>query len=285
MAGPGDPQVWRRSPRGASIRGPFPPSGPSQSSGSYAERGLARPLFPPSDQHRAHAYIAHASAVQTSTERCLRMHKTRCLRMHKNWVGAVGYGPGADLPPGGGAPQSPTANLPPASGPCRLTSDRLSGTVDDAPRGSYFPADADLALIDKMLALLAISTFAAAVVAGLGASVARAGESTGNCGAGQTVDPFKGSERAAANCKGPLAEAGTRVSNGNSWCSYSGQNDHPEGSPTQGPGGRSQSYGQDVSGDFVPDPSTSKGDFPSPGTACNPNDSNNFGGGDPPLRK
>ena len=58
------------------------------------------------------------------------------------------------------------------------------------------------------LALLAIATFAAAVVAGLGTSVAFAGESTGNCGAGQPVNPFKGSETAAANCKGPLAEAG-----------------------------------------------------------------------------
>ena len=194
MAGPGDPQVWRRSPRGASIRGPFPPSGPSQSSGSYAERGLARPLFPPSDQHRALAYIAHASAVQTSTERCLRMHKTRCLRMHKirrdvYECTRTGYAP-CDT---GRAPTCPrrrcaaVADRQPPAGPYRSTSDRSSGTVDDAPRGSYFPADADLALIDKMLALLAISTFAAAVVAGLGASVARAGESTGNCGA--ATDP------------------------------------------------------------------------------------------------
>ena len=120
----------------------------------------------------------------------------------------------------------------------------------------------------SMLALLAIATFAAAVVAGFGASVAFAGESTGNCGAGQPVDPFKGSATAAANCKGPLAEAGTRVSNGNSWCSYSGQNDYPDGSQS-GPGGRTQNYGQDVKAGFV-DPSASKGDFPSPGTACNP---------------
>ena len=128
------------------------------------------------------------------------------------------------------------------------------------------------------LALLAIATFAAAVVAGLGTSVAFAGESTGNCGAGQPVDPFKGSATAAANCKGPLAEAGTRVSNGNSWCSYSGQNDHPEGSLSEGPGGRTQNYGQFVSNGM-------KGDVPSPGTACNPQDPNNFGGGNPPPRK
>ena len=133
------------------------------------------------------------------------------------------------------------------------------------------------------LALLAIATFAAAVVAGLGTSVAFAGESTGNCGAGQPVDPFKGSATAAANCKGPLAEAGTRVLNGNSWCSYSGQNDYPDGSQS-GPAGRTQSYGQDVKLGLF-DPSTLKGDFPSPGTACNPQDPNNFGGGNPPPRK
>jgi hypothetical protein len=127
------------------------------------------------------------------------------------------------------------------------------------------------------LSLLAIATFAAAVVAGLGTSVAFAGESTGNCGAGQPVDPFKGSATAAANCKGPLAEAGTRVSNGNSWCSYSGQNDYPDGS-SNGPGGRTQSYGQDVTLGL-------KGVVPSPGTACNPQDPNNFGGGNPPPRK
>ena len=127
------------------------------------------------------------------------------------------------------------------------------------------------------LALLAIATFAAAVVAGLGTSVAFAGESTGNCGAGQKVDPFTGSDTAAANCKGPLAEAGTRVSNGNSWCSYSGQNDYPDGSQS-GPAGRTQSYGQDVKLGL-------KGVVPSPGTACNPQDPNNFGGGNPPPRK
>jgi hypothetical protein len=127
------------------------------------------------------------------------------------------------------------------------------------------------------LPLLAIATLAAAVVAGLGTSVAFAGESSGNCGAGQPVDPFKGSATAAANCKGPLAEAGTRVSNGNSWCSYSGQNDYPDGS-SNGPGGRTQSYGQDVKLGL-------KGVVPSPGTACNPQNPNNFGGGNPPPRK
>ena len=125
----------------------------------------------------------------------------------------------------------------------------------------------------SMLVLLAIATVAAAVVAGLGASVAFAGESTGNCGAGQPVDPFTGSATAAANCKGPLAEAGTRVSNGNSWCSYSGQNDYPDGS-SNGPGGRTQSYGLGL-----------KDVVPNPGTACNPQNPDNFGGGNPPPRK
>lgn len=135
----------------------------------------------------------------------------------------------------------------------------------------------------SMLALLAIATFAAAVVAGLGTSVAFAGESTGNCGAGQPVDAFKGSDTAAANCKGPLAEAGTRVSNGKSWCSYSGQNDYPDGSQS-GPGGRTQNFGQDVKLGLF-DPSTLKGGFPAPGTACNPQNPDNFGGGNPPPRK
>jgi hypothetical protein len=141
----------------------------------------------------------------------------------------------------------------------------------------------------SLLALLAFASLAAAVVVALGANAAFAGESTGNCGAGQPVDAFKGSDTAAANCKGPLAEAETRVSNGNSWCSYSGQNDYPDGS-VSGPSGRSQNYGQDVAKNKTPelppfDPSTSKGDFPSPGTACNPQDPNNFGGGTPPPRK
>src|SRR3954465_14038714 len=127
------------------------------------------------------------------------------------------------------------------------------------------------------LALLAIATFAAAVVAGLGTSVALAGEWRVNRGAGQKGAPCPGRDRAAANCKGPLAEAGTRVSNGNSWCSYSGQNDYPDGS-SNGPGGRTQSYGQDVKLGL-------KGIVPSPGTACNPQDPNNFGGGNPPPRK
>ena len=123
----------------------------------------------------------------------------------------------------------------------------------------------------KLLLLGAI--LAAAVVAGLGASAASAGESTGNC-------HNENNGKAADNCKGP----DPRVSNGNSICSFSGQNDHPEGSSTEGIGGVSQSYGQDVKagsafpGGVVPiDPSSqNKGHTdepqPQPGYQCNGND-------------
>ena len=126
----------------------------------------------------------------------------------------------------------------------------------------------------RSLLALAIAIFATAVVAGLGTSVAFAGESTGNCG-NATTDPanlgFKGSDTAAANCKGPVAVEGTRVSNGNSWCSYSGQNDHPEGTPEEGPGGRTQNWGHTAQPGTSVDPSQLKGGNPSPGTACNMN--------------
>ena len=129
-----------------------------------------------------------------------------------------------------------------------LTLRRPARSIDGRCRVT-FAADADMALIDRLrkgdemrrkslFALLAFATAVTAVVAGMGASAAFAGESTGNCGNAAT-DPaglgFKGSDKAAANCKGPLADPGTRVSNGNSWCSYSGQNDHPEGSANKAP--------------------------------------------------
>lgn len=141
----------------------------------------------------------------------------------------------------------------------------------------------------SLLALLAFATFAAAIVVGMGASAAFAGESTGNCGT--PTDPpdlaFKGSDKAAANCKGPDATDPAnqdRVSNGNSICSFSGQNDHVDGSAS-GPPGRTQSYGQDVKSGFTDtaqtdpvDPSTqNKGhtDSPTshPGYQCNGSDS------------
>jgi hypothetical protein len=108
----------------------------------------------------------------------------------------------------------------------------------------------------------------------LGASAASAGEVTGNCN-------HAGSAQAEDNCKG---EDG-RVSNGNSWCSFSGQNDEPDNPITdENPGGNTQNWGQDVSKNHVGsvDPSEMKGGDGTPGTECNPNKTN-FGG--PPPRK
>ena len=92
------------------------------------------------------------------------------------------------------------------------------------------------------------------LVAGLPAF---AGEVTGNCGEATGPAPFKGSENAAANCKDEAGE-GTRASNGNSWCSFSGQNDDPS---EAGAGGRTQNWGHTAqpNGDpGVPDPSELK---------------------------
>jgi hypothetical protein len=132
----------------------------------------------------------------------------------------------------------------------------------------------------SLLALLAIVTFAAAVVVGLGASAAFAGEVTGNCN-------HAGSANAADNCKGGSAP-GDRVANGNSWCSYSGQNDNPDSTNPLNPGGNTQNWGQDVAKNKTPEaapfePSVIKGGSPSPGSECNPNKTTIFGG--PPPRK
>jgi hypothetical protein len=51
----------------------------------------------------------------------------------------------------------------------------------------------------------------------------------------------------------------------NSICSFSGLNDHD---PLEPPGGRTQSYGQEVSAGHI-DPSVVKSGAPSPGTFCN----------------
>lgn len=129
----------------------------------------------------------------------------------------------------------------------------------------------------SLLALLAIAAFAAAVAAGLGVSAASAGEVTGNCN-------HAGSAQAQANCKG---EDG-RVSNGNSWCSFSGQNDEPDNPITdENPGGNTQNWGQDVSKNHVGsvDPSEAKGGSPSPGTECNPSKDHNVVPDGPPARK
>ena len=114
----------------------------------------------------------------------------------------------------------------------------------------------------SVLAVLAIATFAAAVVVGLGASAAVAGEVTGNC---NHQDP---GSTANDNCKGQ--DPDPRVSNGNSWCSFSGQNDDPNSTDPANPGGDTQNWGQLVSSGAV-DPSELKGTDPAPGTACNKN--------------
>ena len=89
---------------------------------------------------------------------------------------------------------------------------------------------------------LAFST--AAVVLGLTASLAMAGEVTGS---GKNVDQNQGK----------------------SWCSFSGHNDDPtaplDGSGPNGPGGQSQSFGQDVKLGLA-DPHAGN-----PGFFCNPN--------------
>ena len=127
----------------------------------------------------------------------------------------------------------------------------------------------------SLLAMLAIATVAAAVAAGLGASAARAGEVTGNCN-------HAGNGQAADNCKGGSAP-GDRVANGNSWCSYSGQNDDPDSTNPRNPGGKTQNWGQDVSNNRV-EPSETQGGSPAPGTECNPNKTTLFGG-DPPRKQ
>ena len=80
-----------------------------------------------------------------------------------------------------------------------------------------------------LLALLAIATFAAAVMAGLGTSVAFAGEVTGNC------NHAKEGSAAADNCKTD------QDANANSICSFSGQNDNPNSTNPENPGGKTQS--------------------------------------------
>jgi hypothetical protein len=87
---------------------------------------------------------------------------------------------------------------------------------------------------------LVVAICAAAVMA-VGANAALAGEVTGS---GQNVDQNQGV----------------------SWCSFSGLNDDPLGlDPANGPGGQSQSYGQDVKLGLA-DPHEL-----TPGVACNPN--------------
>lgn len=107
--------------------------------------------------------------------------------------------------------------------------------------------------------LLVVATFAAVVVAGLGASTASAGEVTGNC------SPDTKSEKAAANCKEG------QNANANSECSFSGREDeNREGSPlrTQTPHEvwLNPAHFPVPPGGIVVNPEPG-----SPGTACNGN--------------
>jgi len=126
----------------------------------------------------------------------------------------------------------------------------------------------------KTLLVLALATFVAAIVAGMGANAAFAGEVTGNC---NHADP---GTTANDNCKGP----DPAVSNGNSWCRYSGQNDKPDSTDPADPGGNTQNWGQLVKSGAV-EPSQIKGGSPSPGTECNPNGDHNAVPDGPPPRK
>ena len=115
------------------------------------------------------------------------------------------------------------------------------------------------------LALLAVATLAAAIAAGLGTSVAFAGEVTGNCNNAKAGSP------AADNCKTD------QNANANSICSFSGQNDNPNSTNPENPGGKTQSYGQDVKSGAA-DPSAENPSnppnpdaTPHPGAACNGN--------------
>ena len=65
---------------------------------------------------------------------------------------------------------------------------------------------------------------------------------------------------------------GTRISNGNSLCSYSGLNDTPDGIPNIDPGGQVQSFGYFMSQFGLYDPSDpdDRAAFAFPANGCNP---------------
>jgi hypothetical protein len=96
----------------------------------------------------------------------------------------------------------------------------------------------------RFIARFGLGVAAAVVLLSLTASLALAGEVTGS---GKNIDQNQG----------------------RSWCSFSGLNDDPtaplDGSGPNGPGGQSQSFGQDVKLGLQ-DPHVL-----TPGVACNPN--------------
>ena len=88
----------------------------------------------------------------------------------------------------------------------------------------------------------------------------------------------------AGEIKGPppphntTSDPGTRISNGNSFCSYSGLNDTPDGAgqpdmPGYDPGGIAQSYGFfHHEGLYDPSNPDERAEFAFPGFGCNPNE-------------
>lgn len=84
---------------------------------------------------------------------------------------------------------------------------------------------------------------------------------------------------AGGEIKGPppdgntISPPGTRISNGESICSFSGLNDTPDGIPGVDPGGIAQSYGYFMAqfGIFDPSAPEERAAFNFPGTGCNPN--------------
>ena len=91
---------------------------------------------------------------------------------------------------------------------------------------------------------------------------------------------FASTAAIAGEIKGPPPSGNLpdqdRLSNGKSWCSYSGLNDTPDGQfapghPEYDPGGIAQSYGYFHSqGLFDPTDPDQRDTFGFPGTGCNP---------------
>ena len=99
-------------------------------------------------------------------------------------------------------------------------------------------------MVRRRIARFGLGVATAAIVLSISASAVLAGEVTGS---GKNTDQNQG----------------------RSWCSFSGHNDDPtaplDGSGPNGPGGTSQSFGQDVKLGLA-DPHAGN-----PGVACNPN--------------
>ena len=128
----GDPRGGHRS------ADPSPRPAPLRSSGSYAKRGLARPPFP-SKRPAPRACIHRPRLRGANVNRAMFTNTQDAMFTNAQELGTrrrirAGRRPA----PGGGAPQSPTANLPPASGPYRAIEVTM-GLHGDAPRALQRP--------------------------------------------------------------------------------------------------------------------------------------------------